>query len=172
MCECLKCAFPRFTQHTLSLLRIQATDVQPITVDVYERSRYRSCSTAMSVPSISPWREFVHRREHRLNNRGRSHAGGCCHECAQVYVQSVCWFWPIAPNTATYRQNLFKIPNMTFHQNLRLEWCCSLPSFGGAGMTELRRLYEGAYKRTELVVLVLSFSQRCVRRSKCSVPVG
>jgi len=27
ICECLKCAFPRFTQHTISLFRILATDL-------------------------------------------------------------------------------------------------------------------------------------------------
>jgi hypothetical protein len=172
MSECLKCAFRRFTQHTLSLLRILATDVQPITVDVYGRSKYRSCSTAMSASSISLWRDFVPHREHRLNNKERLRAGRWCHKCTQVYVQTVCYFWSFAPNTATYRQNLLKIPNTKFHQNLRLEWHCSLPPFGRTDMTELRWLCERSYKRTELVVSVLRFTQRCIRGSKCSVSVG
>jgi len=172
MSKCLKCAFPHFTQHTLSLLRILATDVQPITVDVYGSSRYRSCSTVMSAPSISLWREFVSHRKHRLNNKERLRAGGWCHECTQVYVKTVCYFWPIAPNTATCRQNLLKIPNTKFDQNLQLEWRCSLLPFGRTDMTELRRLCERAYKQTELVVSVLRFSQRCIKGYKCSVSVG
>jgi hypothetical protein len=93
MSKCLKYVFPRFTQHTLSLLRILATDVQPITVDVYGRSRYRSCSTVMSASSISLWREFVPHRKHRLNNKERLRAGGWSHEGTQVYVQPVCYFF-------------------------------------------------------------------------------
>ena len=67
---------------------------------------------------------------------------------------------------------LIKNPKYEISPKFALEWRCSLPPFGRTGMTELRRLCERACKRTELVLSVLRFSQRCIRGSKCCVSVG
>lgn len=73
-----------YTTHTKSAPD-PATDLQPITVDVYERSRYRSCSTVMFqspflLSQLVPHREQWFRKTINVTETN-AHPQAKCHSC-------------------------------------------------------------------------------------------